>query len=68
MRNIYRIEIVPWSQVSTKLQRKLVNGQFILGGGNNVRHTDRQTNRGNENREPTNFYFFLIFRIMLLSL
>ena len=47
MRNIYRIEIVPWSQVSTKLPRKLVNGQFILGGGNNVRPTDRQTNRGN---------------------
>ena len=67
IRNKYRIEIFPWSLDSTKLQRKLVNGQFILGGGEgkNVTHTDRQTNRENENREPTTFYFFLIFRIML---
>ena len=33
MRNKHRIEIVPWSLDSTKLQRKLVNDQFILGGG-----------------------------------
>ena len=63
MRNKYRIEIVPWSLDSTKLQRKLVNGQFILGGGGkNVRHTE------NEDREPTTFYFFLIFRIMIYFL
>ena len=59
MRNKYRIEIVPWSLDSTKLQRKLVNGQFKLGWGSiNVRYTDRQTHRENENREPTTFYFF----------
>ena len=34
-------------------------------GGKNVRHTDRQTNGENKNREPTTFYFFLIFRIVL---
>ena len=50
MRNKYTIEIVPQSLDSTKLQRKLVNGQFILGRGGVkiLRHTDRQTNR-----EPT---------------
>ena len=30
-----------------------------------LRHTDEQTNKEYENREPTTFYFFLIFRIML---
>ena len=33
MRNNYRKEIVPRSLDSTKLQRKLVHGQFIVGGG-----------------------------------
>ena len=28
-------------------------------GGKNVRHTDRQTNGENENREPTTINFFL---------
>ena len=67
MRNKYRIEIVVWSLDSTKLQRKLVNDQFILGGGGgkNARHRGRQTNGENKNREPSTFYFFLIFRIML---
>ena len=57
MRNIYRIEIVPWSQISTKLQRKLVNGQFILGGGKNVRHKVRQTNREIKTENPLLFTF-----------
>ena len=61
MRNKYRIEIVVWSLDSTKLQRKLVNDQFILGGGGkNARHRGRQTNGENKNREPSTFYLFLI--------
>ena len=61
MRNKHRIEIVPWSLDSTKLQRKLVNDQFILGGGGkNARHRGRQTNGENKNREPSTFYLFLI--------
>jgi len=28
-----------------------------------LRHTDEQTNKEYENREPPTFYFFLIFRM-----
>ena len=30
-----------------------------------LRYIDEQTNKEYENREPTTFYFFLIFRTML---
>ena len=38
---------------------------YWVGGGKNARHRGRQTNGENKNREPSTFYFFLIFRIML---
>ena len=56
MRNKYRIEIVPWSLDSTKLQRKLVNGQFILGGG--VKMLDIQIDKQMEKMKTENPLLF----------
>ena len=55
-----------------KIANKIFNWPIYKGGCKNVRHTDRQTNRENENRGPTIFFLFprniLTYKITQMSL
>ena len=56
MRNKSIIEIVPWFLDSTKLQRKLVNGQSILEEG--VKMLDIQIHKQTEKMKTENTLLF----------
>ena len=60
IRNKYRIEIVPWSLDSTKLQRKLVHCQFIVGG---VKMLDIQIDKQTEKMKTGTQYFLLFLNL-----